>query len=35
MGKKAARNFFIWGTVICTAVFIWLTIETHTTIFIS
>ena len=32
MGKKAARNFFIWGTVICTAVFIWLTIETHTTI---
>jgi nitric oxide reductase subunit C len=32
MGKKGARNFFIWGTVICTAVFIWLTIDTHTTI---
>jgi nitric oxide reductase subunit C len=32
MEKKAARNFFIWGTVICTAVFIWLTIDTHTTI---
>jgi len=32
MGKKAARNFFIWGTVICTALFIWLTIDTHTTI---
>jgi nitric oxide reductase subunit C len=32
MGKKAARNFFIWGTVICTAIFIWLTIDTHTTI---
>ncbi len=32
MEKKGARNFFIWGTVICTAVFIWLTIDTHTTI---
>jgi nitric oxide reductase subunit C len=32
MGKKAARNFFIWGTAICTLVFIWLTIDTHTTI---
>lgn len=32
MEKKTARNFFIWGTVICTAVFIWLTIDTHTTI---
>jgi len=32
MGKKAARNLFIWGTVICTIVFIWLTIDTHTTI---
>jgi nitric oxide reductase subunit C len=32
MGKKAARNFFIWGTVICTALFVWLTIDTHTTI---
>jgi nitric oxide reductase subunit C len=32
MGKKAARNFFIWGTVTCTALFIWLTIDTHTTI---
>ncbi len=32
MGKKAARNFFIWGTVICTTVFIWLTIDTHITI---
>jgi nitric oxide reductase subunit C len=32
MEKKAARNFFISGTVICTAVFIWLTIDTHTTI---
>jgi nitric oxide reductase subunit C len=32
MGKKATRNFFIWGTVICTLVFICLTIDTHTTI---
>jgi len=32
MGKKAPRNLFIWGTVICTVVFIWLTIDTHTTI---
>jgi nitric oxide reductase subunit C len=32
MGKKAAKNFFIWGTLICTIVFIWLTIDTHTTI---
>ncbi|MBM4308484.1 MAG: c-type cytochrome, partial [Deltaproteobacteria bacterium] len=32
MEKKAARNFFIWGTALCTAVFIWLTIDTHTTI---
>src|SRR4030067_3771020 len=31
MGKKGARNFFIWGTAICTALFIWLTIDTHTT----
>jgi hypothetical protein len=32
MGKKAARNFFIWGTLICAVVFIWLTIDTHTII---
>jgi nitric oxide reductase subunit C len=32
MGKKGARNFFILGTVICTAVFVWLTIDTHTTV---
>ena len=32
MEKKAARSFFIWGTVICTAIFIWLTIDTHSTI---
>lgn len=32
MNRKAARNFFIWGTVICTGVFIWLTIDTHSTI---
>ena len=32
MGKKASRNFFILGTAICTAVFIWLTLDTHTTI---
>jgi nitric oxide reductase subunit C len=32
MGKRAARHFFIWGTVICTLVFFWLTIDTHTTI---
>ena len=32
MEKKTARNFFIWGTVICTAIFIWLTIDTHKTI---
>jgi nitric oxide reductase subunit C len=32
MEKKGARNLFIWGTVICTVVFIWLTIDTHTTI---
>jgi nitric oxide reductase subunit C len=32
MDKKAARKFFIWGTIICTAVFIGLTIDTHTTI---
>ncbi len=32
MEKKGAKNLFIWGTVICTAVFIWLTIDTHTTI---
>jgi len=32
MIKRTARNLFIWGTVICTAVFIWLTIDTHTTI---
>jgi nitric oxide reductase subunit C len=32
MGKKAARNFFILGTAICTAAFIWLTLDTHTTI---
>jgi len=32
MEKKTARNLFIWGTVICTVVFIWLTIDTHSTI---
>ena len=32
MEKRAARNLFIWGTVICTAVFIWLTIDTHISI---
>ena len=32
MKKKGARNFFILGTVVCTAVFVWLTIDTHTTI---
>lgn len=32
MEKRTARNLFIWGTVLCTAVFIWLTIDTHTTI---
>ncbi len=32
MEKKTARNFFIWGTAICTVVFIWLTIDTHQTI---
>jgi nitric oxide reductase subunit C len=32
MEKRTARNLFIWGTAICTAVFIWLTIDTHTTI---
>ncbi len=32
MEKKTARNLFIWGTAICTAIFIWLTIDTHTTI---
>jgi len=32
MEKRTARNLFIWGTVICAAVFIWLTIDTHTTI---
>jgi len=32
MGKKAARNFFILGTALCTLAFIWLTIDTHTTI---
>ncbi len=32
MEKKTARNLFIWGTVICTIVFIWLTIDTHSTI---
>jgi nitric oxide reductase subunit C len=32
MERKTARNIFIWGTVICTVVFIWLTIDTHTTI---
>lgn len=32
MEKKTARNLFIWGTVICTLVFIWLTIDTHSTI---
>jgi len=32
MEKKTARNFFIWGTVICTAGFIWLTVDTHSTI---
>jgi len=32
MRKRAARNLFIWGTVICTAIFIWLTVDTHTAI---
>jgi nitric oxide reductase subunit C len=32
MEKRTARNLFIWGTAICAAVFIWLTIDTHTTI---
>lgn len=32
MTKKTAKNFFIWGTVICAVIFIWLTIDTHTTI---
>lgn len=32
MEKKTARNLFIWGTVICTAIFIWLTIDTHISI---
>ena len=32
MGRKAAKYLFIWGTVICTAIFVWLTIDTHTTI---
>jgi nitric oxide reductase subunit C len=32
MGKKAAKNFFIWGTLICAVIFVWLTIDTHTTI---
>jgi nitric oxide reductase subunit C len=32
MERKTARNLFIWGTVICTAIFIWLTIDTHKTI---
>ena len=32
MEKRTARNLFIWGTATCTAVFIWLTIDTHTTI---
>lgn len=32
MEKKTARNLFIWGTAICTIVFIWLTIDTHSTI---
>ena len=27
MREKALRKFFIWGTVLCTAVFIWLTID--------
>ena len=32
MGQKKAWNFFIFGTAICTVIFIWLTIDTHTTI---
>ncbi len=32
MEKRTARNLFIGGTALCTAVFIWLTIDTHTTI---
>lgn len=32
MKKRTARNFFILGTAICTAIFIWLTIDTHTTV---
>jgi nitric oxide reductase subunit C len=30
--KKTARNFFIWGTLLSTLVFLWLTFDTHTTI---
>lgn len=29
MERKTARNLFVWGTVICTVIFIWLTIDTH------
>lgn len=32
MEKKTARNLFLWGTLICVIVFIWLTIDTHSTI---
>ncbi len=32
MDNRAARNFFVWGTAACTAVFLWLTFNTHTTI---
>jgi len=32
MEKRTARILFIWGTGICAAVFIWLTIDTHTAI---
>lgn len=32
MEKKTARNLFVWVTVICTFIFIWLTIDTHSTI---
>ncbi len=32
MGKNKAWHFFIFGTAICTVIFIWLTLDTHTTI---
>jgi len=30
--ERGARNLFIWGTMICSARLIWLTVDTHTTI---